>query len=222
MFSDDIQQLREALIAVGVPEDAPRMKAYMKGQFEYIGVKSKSRKEVAKPYIKEWLKTKRLEKKLVLELWAQEEREMQYIAMDYLARTKRFWEKEDLSFFKGLIQDKSWWDTVDFLASHAIGGLVMRFPEYKELMRSWNASDDMWIVRTSIIFQLQFKGETDMELLEEFVLAHKDSKEFFIQKASGWALRQSARRFPEQVRQFVGAHELPKLTEREAMKHLLE
>jgi 3-methyladenine DNA glycosylase AlkD len=47
-----------------------------------------------------------------------------------------------------------------------------------------------------------------------------DSKEFFIQKACGWALRQHAKTFPKRVEWFLERNELPKLAIREARKQL--
>ncbi len=47
-----------------------------------------------------------------------------------------------------------------------------------------------------------------------------DSKEFFLRKACGWALRQHARVHPAHVRSFVKKNALSGLTVREAMKHL--
>ncbi|HFK6935876.1 TPA: DNA alkylation repair protein, partial [Listeria monocytogenes] len=49
-----------------------------------------------------------------------------------------------------------------------------------------------------------------------------DSKEFFIQKAIGWALRQYAKVDIGAVRQFVNSHSLAPLSRREALKHIGE
>jgi 3-methyladenine DNA glycosylase AlkD len=220
MFSTDIKSLHASLMQVRVAADAPRMKSYMKDHFEFIGVKSKARKEVSRPYLKSWLSSKKLEKELVKELWTQDEREFQYIAMDYLDRTKRYWVAEDLGFFQMLVQTKSWWDSVDMIASHFVGGVVKKYPGLKPIISDWNQSEDMWLVRTSIIYQLGYKEDTDMDEMKRFILAHADSKEFFLRKASGWALRQAARFFPEIVKDFVESNELSNLTRREAMKHL--
>ena len=47
-------------------------------------------------------------------------------------------------------------------------------------------------------------------------------KEFFIQKAQGWALREFAKTNPEAVRNFVSENEkvLSPLTKREALKNI--
>jgi 3-methyladenine DNA glycosylase AlkD len=78
----------------------------------------------------------------------------------------------------------------------------------------------MWNSRTALIFQLSYKQQTDRSLLGALILSHAASKEFFLQKAIGWALRQYARTDADWVREFVAGHALPKLSKREALKHL--
>jgi 3-methyladenine DNA glycosylase AlkD len=77
----------------------------------------------------------------------------------------------------------------------------------------------MWLNRTTLIFQLNYKSKTDEGLLFACIEKQIDSKEFFIRKAIGWALRQYARTNPESVVVFVDAHNLSPLSRREALKH---
>jgi 3-methyladenine DNA glycosylase AlkD len=74
--------------------------------------------------------------------------------------------------------------------------------------------------RTSILFQLNYKAETDFGLLCEIIRENLGSKEFFINKAIGWALRQHTRVDPAAVREFVAATPLHPLSAREALKWL--
>jgi 3-methyladenine DNA glycosylase AlkD len=46
------------------------------------------------------------------------------------------------------------------------------------------------------------------------------SKEFFIQKAIGWALREYAKSNPEEVRNFVSNNNLMPLSTKEALKNI--
>jgi len=70
------------------------------------------------------------------------------------------------------------------------------------------------------LFQLNYKKETDFGLLCEIINENLDSKEFFINKAIGWSLRQYARVDPKLVSKFVRSTPLHPLSRREAMKHL--
>ncbi len=78
----------------------------------------------------------------------------------------------------------------------------------------------MWLQRSSIMFQKAYKKDTDTALLSRYILNLKDSKEFFIQKAIGWALREYAKTNAGWVQKFVKQNQLPALSEREALKRI--
>jgi 3-methyladenine DNA glycosylase AlkD len=195
----------------------------MKNHFEFMGVPAPVRKSAQSQIFKELPKDKKIILKLVDLLWQSEYREMQYVGMDLLEKSKKLLSKEDINFVVRLIETKSWWDTVDLLASKIIGNLLKPHVELTEkLCRMWNQSDNIWIKRTAILAQLNFKEKTNDTLLYELILTNHSSKEFFIQKAMGWALRNYARKNPASVSLFLKENEdfLPKLTVREAKKHL--
>ena len=79
-------------------------------------------------------------------------------------------------------------------------------------------SDNIWLQRTFLIFQLKYKEEININLLTDYILQLKDTKEFFINKAIGWILREYTRTNPEWVIDFVNKHELSNLSKREALK----
>jgi 3-methyladenine DNA glycosylase AlkD len=113
---------------------------------------------------------------------------------------------------------------VDALASHAVGTQFKRFPDVREkYLKKWRKSDNLWLRRTTLLFQLGYKKETDFDLLCELIHENLGSDEFFINKAIGWALRQYARTNPAPVKQFVKAtKDLNPLSRREALKNIGE
>jgi 3-methyladenine DNA glycosylase AlkD len=90
-------------------------------------------------------------------------------------------------------------------------------------MRAWSRSEDVWKRRTSILCQLGFKKDTDLKLLYGCIEPSLGSKEFFLRKAIGWALRQYAWTNPEEVRRYVrnNTARLSPLSRREAMKNIV-
>jgi 3-methyladenine DNA glycosylase AlkD len=109
---------------------------------------------------------------------------------------------------------------VDLLASHLAGTWLLKFPENKQkILEAWFTSENMWLQRTVLIHQLLYKANTDESILFHYADKLKDSKEFFIRKAIGWALRQYARTAPQSVRLFVETTSLSSLSVREATKH---
>ena len=83
----------------------------------------------------------------------------------------------------------------------------------------WIDSDNIWLQRSALLFQLKYKEDTDTELMEHIIVSLKQSREFFIQKAMGWLLREYAKTNPDYVLCFTQQHKLPALSQREALKH---
>mgnify|MGYP006307548385 FL=1 len=106
------------------------------------------------------------------------------------------------------------------MAKNLVDPYFKKFPEKKDkYIKKWIQSDNIWLQRSCILFQLAYKEDTDVELLFDIIIRLKDIDEFFIQKAIGWALRQYARIEPKVIKDFVKNNELSSLSEREALKH---
>jgi 3-methyladenine DNA glycosylase AlkD len=127
---------------------------------------------------------------------------------------------DDIEKIETLITTHSWWDSVDSLNS-VVGHMCIMYPELKERVISrWSCSENHWLVRVAIIFQLKYKNQTDVELLSKVILENRNTNEFFINKAVGWILREYAKTNKEWVREFLQNNELSKLSIREAGKYL--
>lgn len=207
-----------------VPGHIAPMKSYMKNQFGFLGIKSPERKALLREFIKENGVPEGEELKEVITLmWDDPYREMQYAAMGILEKWLRKMEASFLPFLEKLIMEKSWWDTVDWIAAKACGMYFLKYPEkILPVTKTWNQSDNIWLQRTSILFQLKYKAQTDFDLLKKYILNRADSKEFFIRKGAGWALREYAKTNPEAVADFVKKNKsvLSNLTIKEALKHI--
>ena len=161
----------------------------------------------------------------VLQLWRDaKHREERYAAIELCGFKpyREFQSLEALPMYEEMIVTGAWWDLVDAIAAHRVGAFLLRdFPrEMKREMRRWSTDPDMWKRRTSILAQLTFKKETDLQLLYDCIEPSRDSAEFFLRKAIGWALRQYAWTDPEEVMRYVRTHELSPLSRREALKNL--
>lgn len=209
------------------PEQAQPMEAYMRQQFPFIGVKASERKQFERPYFKEWKKELRKQEMPHLNwmaldrLWQEEAREFQYVVCDFVKTCENFLQPSDLQVLLHFITTKAWWDTVDSLAK-PIGHLVHTYPELLPEVDLWMTSQNLWLKRLSIIHQLSFKENTDTDLLTRAIEANLGSKEFFINKAIGWALREYAKTDPDWVKAFIKEKQaqLNPLSLREASKYL--
>ena len=205
------------------PEQASPMKRYMRGQFEYLGIKTPQSAALLKDFTKEnGLPPLDKLDQISRDLWSLPQREFQYAALTLIRKLEKKYEPEFITTIEYLIITKPWWDTVDALASHAVGIQFKRFPDVREkYLRKWRKSDNFWLRRTTLLFQLGYKKETDFDLLCEIIQENLGSDEFFINKAIGWALRQYAWSDPKTVKKFVNAtKELHPLSRREALKNI--
>lgn len=197
------------------------MKKYMKNMFEFWGIKKPERNEIQKKFLEEISKGDHIDWDLIFFLWNLEEREYQYFAIDILDKMKNKLVEKDISNIEKLILIKPWWDTVDLLATKIVGQICSVYPRIiKNEIMKWKSSDNIWLVRSAILFQLKYKENTNCVLLEKIIVENKDTGEFFIDKSIGWILRQYSKTNPEWVREFIGRTEISKLSIREASKYL--
>jgi 3-methyladenine DNA glycosylase AlkD len=206
------------------PVQAAPMKKYMRDQFEYLGIKTPKNIALQKEFFEEQGFPQLSELELVLrDLWSLPQREFQYVAVGLLGRSNKELPAKFIKTIEYMLITKSWWDTVDSIAGGTVGVHFRRFPDVRtKYLAKWRASDNFWLRRTTILFQLNCKKDTDFDLLCEIICENLDSKEFFINKAIGWSLRQYARIDPKAVTKFVKSTPLHPLSRREAMKHLGE
>jgi len=204
------------------PYQAERMKAYMRNLFDFYGLQKDKRASLASPFLKELINSSDENiNEVVKFLWKQPQRECQYLAMEYIFKMHKKWAPETLHLFEYMIAEKSWWDTVDFIASSLVGKLLQKYPELiLSSVERWDADKSFWFHRTTMIFQLKYAAKTDQYLLFAQCEKYVHSKEFFIQKALGWSLRQYSKFNPEAVRKFVQDHQLSTVSLREAKKYL--
>jgi len=205
------------------PDKAPQMIAYMKDQFDFLGLTSPERKAIEKPLLRVSRSCEIDEILDVADLcWEQEFREFQYVGSDLVRARAKQLRATDLDRLHHYVVTKSWWDTVDALAAHPVGTVVAANPELGAVMDTWIDDPNMWVARTAILHQLRYKTELNEDRLFSYVDKRAADTEFFIRKALGWALRDYARVAPDAVRDFVNKNEeqLSGLTKREARKHL--
>lgn len=83
---------------------------------------------------------------------------------------KKHAEVEDIEQIEYMITKKSWWDTVDHIASNHVGGYMKKFPEQIPLyIDKWLNTDNIWLNRSAILFQLKYKKQTDFDLLQAII-----------------------------------------------------
>ena len=199
------------------------MENYMKNNFTYFGIKTEKRRtifksnyEQNKPEVESNFRT------IAWKLYQMKEREFHQTAIDLLVKEfKKKYVLEDIQFIEKLIVTNSWWDSVDTISKYILGGYLLQFPsETLKVIERFSNSENMWLNRSAILFQLSYKDKTNSEILKSKCEKHKHSNEFFIQKAIGWALRDYSRFNPNGVEAYVNSTNLKPLSRREALRLL--
>ncbi len=220
-------KLREMLRKNGDPQKAAAMQAYMKSPMPYHGVPAPALRKICKNAFagvqfedrKDW-------ENQILVLWRNARfREERYAALS-LARARSAREFQTLpamKIYEEMIVTGAWWDYVDDIASHHVGFILNKYPvQMRRKMLAWSKCPNLWKRRTAIICQLGRKHETDLSLLYSCIEPSLDSREFFLQKAIGWALRQYAWTDPQEVRRYVKekSGRLSALSRKEALRNI--
>lgn len=201
-----------------------RMKQYMKGQYAYFGIPSPLRREILRDFLKE----NRLppDDELIAitkACWDQPEREFQYFIMEVLGKMAKKADPARIELYEYISVQKSWWDTIDYISSNLVGVHFQKYPDQvKPQTEKWVDSGNIWLQRVSLLFQLKYKAKTDVDLLTRYIDRLIGSKEFFINKAIGWILREYSKTNAVWVVNYVNENKsrLAGLSSREALKWL--
>ncbi len=101
-------------------------------------------------------------RELTFQLYGLPQREFHLTANEIFDKQlRKKYLKSDISLIEKLITENSWWDTVDFIAKWILGSYLMMHPEtIEKTITRFSNVDNMWLNRSSIIFQLGYKHNT--------------------------------------------------------------
>ncbi|RDY71312.1 hypothetical protein DXT76_08325 [Halobacillus trueperi] len=198
------------------------MENYMKNHYPFFGIKAPERKQILAPLLKKYkdiTEQERLEAAVLL--FEKPERECHYAALAFLEKGIKKAPEHSIDTYKQLLMTKPWWDTVDMIASTLCGGYFFRYEDkLRPFTEEWRESDHLWVRRSSVLHQLKYKEKTDGLLLFETIDSLKHEKEFFIEKAIGWALREYSKTDARAVIDYLEREEVRPLSRREGLKWL--
>ena len=221
---DFISQLEAAFNQNKNEENAFQMKKYMKDLFSYYGIKTTERRAIFHDLLKSYKQEiSENYREIALTLFKKEYRELHYCGIEILIKNlKKNYRKDDIKLIETFLITNSWWDSVDTISKYLLGQYLIEFPnETEKVIERFSNSENKWLNRSAILFQLGYKKNTNYELLFSECVKHSQSKEFFIQKAIGWALREYGSVNPGLVLNFVNNTNLKPLSRKEAIRKLI-
>jgi 3-methyladenine DNA glycosylase AlkD len=223
--SASVAELDAALRSLAVRERARQEKRYLKSALEHLGVSvpgvrkavgrfAARRPEVGRPELRE----------LVRALWRTGIYEHRAAAVELLELREPLLEAADFELLEELLRASGTWALVDNLAASVVGPLLERVPALAPRLDDWAEDPDFWVRRAALLAHLLplRRGEGDFARFSAHADPMLSEREFFIRKAIGWVLRETGKKRPRLVFDWLlpRASRAAGLTLREAVRHL--
>jgi 3-methyladenine DNA glycosylase AlkD len=213
-------RLLQALRAVGSPERAEWEKAYQKSGAEHWGVALPGMDAAIKETLGDLTQAQALS--LCARLWREPVWDLKIVSARILARRSVEPDDKVWAFVTARLADLDGWAVADNLAMAGSRCLVAD-PGRLDGVEAWIESPHLWTRRAALVFTLPWtKEKRDPERMLRWAARMAEDRQWFIQKAIGWWLRELSKRDPGRVQRFLNEHG-PKLTavaRREATKYL--
>ncbi len=217
--------LAAELRARGNPERAVSERAYLKSDLEFFGVGVPA----SRAAVRAWCRARPglAHDELVsvaAALWNPPVFERRMAAQMLLIQNQGLLGPADIPLIEQMLREARTWALVDSLAADLMGTLVERCPELAAVLDRWAADEDFWIRRSALLSLLVplRRGAGDFGRFSRYADQMLAEKEFFIRKAIGWVLRETAKKRPGLVAAWLEPriHQLSGVTLREALKPL--
>jgi 3-methyladenine DNA glycosylase AlkD len=221
---DAAAQLQSSLAKVGTPERAAGEKRYLKSDLEHLGTTVGDNRAIVRAFAKEHSDLTHDQLcSLIRALWSRRIFDCRFACGLMLEAYPALVTPADLDMLKELISDSSTWALVDLFAADVIGKLLLRHPDAAPQLDPWAADRDFWVRRSALLSQLRpLKDGAPFDRFGRYADSMLDEREFFIRKAIGWVLRDTAKRDPDVVFEWLAPRidRASGVTVREAVKYL--
>ena len=224
----DFPRALEALRAAAIPGRAEEMAAYHKVPRVYLGVPNPDIDRLAR----DWRQAMTLEARVALAgaLWGSDIHEARIAAAKLLTQARiRPSDESAWQMIRSWVPDFDAWAIADHSCIAAQKRLAAE-PARLDEVEVWTQSPHMWTRRAALVATLHLTRLTHPKPAETaarervlgWAVSYLDDREWFIQKAIGWWLRDLSRHDPERTRAFLAAHgaRLKAFARREAARHL--
>lgn len=223
-MSEAAEQILTALYAAEDKSRAVEMFAYHKIPRGYLGLSNAKIDNIIKPYRHraDVCETMRA-------LWLSDIYEARVAAGKLLETSKPRDARGELDMVLELSKDFDSWAIADHL-SMAASKRLAKFPELLSQLEPLTKAENFWQRRAALVIALPFAriktpNETEIAARNSvlrWAAEYTPDREWFIQKAIGWWLRELSKRDPAPVISFLDAHEkdMKPFAVREARKYL--
>jgi 3-methyladenine DNA glycosylase AlkD len=220
-----VAEIDTELQSRGTPDRAEHEKAYLKSKLNHYGTTVPAIRSVTRSIARQFPDLNHDElTAAVIALWAVPVHERRMAAVELLELHPDLLGPSDLALLEQLLRESRTWALIDALAASVVGPLSDRCPEVGDVLDRWAVDEDFWIRRSALLALLGGlrRGEGDFERFSRYADAMLEEKEFFVRKAIGWVLRETAKRRPDLVFEWLlpRAERASGVTLREALRPL--
>ena len=201
-----VAELDLMLRAAGTPDRAVNEKRYLKSDLEFYGVTVPAIRRTVGSWLTGLGALSRVELVEAVEiLWSRPVHERRAAAVQLLERHIDLLEPADIDLLERLLRQSRTWALVDDIAASVAGPLLDRHPDADTVLDNWAGDPDFWIRRSALLAHLLAlrAGEGDFARFSRYADSMLEDKEFFIRKAIGWVLRDTARKRPDLVYEWL-------------------
>ena len=220
-----VREIDEELRGRGDPDRAAHEKSYLKSGLTHYGASVPAIRAVAKGVVSRH-PTLGHDDVIALAntLWAAPIHERRMTAVELLDLYGDRLEPGDAPVIERMLREARTWALVDGLAVNVVGRLADHHRELGSVLDRWADDGDFWIRRSALLALLGAlrRGDGDFDRFSRYADAMLDEREFFIRKAIGWVLRDTAKKRPDLVYRWLlpRASRASGVTIREAVKPL--
>ena len=219
-----VGEIESATRASGTPARAAGERQYLKSDLEHFGTTVAEIRRITKRSVAAHPNITHDElMELVGALWSRPIHDSRMAAIMLLQFFPKLLGLDDLDTIESMIRGSRTWAYVDDLAGHVAGGLVTRYPESSAWLDRWAVDVNFWIRRSALLALIEsLKRGERFDQFARYADSMLDEKEFFIRKAIGWVLRETSKRRPDEVYEWVlpRASRASGVTLREVVKYL--
>ena len=222
-----VRQIQAELVELGTTDRAINEKRYLKSDLFHYGVTVPQLRKISKRLAREGCSDHDSLMDSVAALWEVPTHETRFLAAALLGDRKQFLSVADLVQLEAMLQEANTWALVDTIVPHPVGAISTKAPtESTVTLDRWATDANFWLRRSALLAHLVplSAGHGDWDRFTRYADQMLHEREFFVRKAIGWVLRDTSRRRPDLVRDWVAPRTqlMSGVTIREAVRRLPE
>jgi 3-methyladenine DNA glycosylase AlkD len=109
-------------------------------------------------------------------------------------------------FIQKKLKDMKSWDQIDAVSTGVLGIILLKYPSLEKEVMKMARNKNLWIKRAAIVSTLPLIKKKDIGLAMKLVELYINNEEDYIQKATGWIIRECGKEKPQIIRKFILKH----------------